>query len=91
MKTHTDLIEIVDKLNDACYGMTEETGLCLRPFSFGTCGDNSWIEFNGAPIWSNVDGEQDMRHEIGGFLEAISKLNPAALIALLPPSIPDDL
>lgn len=87
--THAELIALVDKLNDACYDMTEETGLLLRPFSFGTCGDNSWIKFHGAPVWSDVDGEEDLRHEIGGFLESLSKLNPSALIALLPESEPE--
>lgn len=89
-KTHAELISIVDKLNEACYDMTEETGLCLRPFSFGTCGDNAWIEFQGYPVWSDADGYGDMRREIGDFLESLSKLNPQALIDILPESEPEE-
>lgn len=87
--THAELITLVDKLNAACYDQTEETGMCLRPFSFGTCGDNAWIEFYGHAVWSDVEGDNDMRHEIGSFLESLSKLNPALLIAILPESEPE--
>lgn len=76
-------IEIVNELNSVVADQTEETGLTLVPFEFGTNGNEDWIKFLGHPLWTSEDGSiEDMRenieHELSSWIRSLSliKIEP---------------
>lgn len=85
MKTE---IELVEALNDACEEMTVDNGLSLRPFVFGSDGDQKWIKFMGQPIWCDTDGllEEEVAdeffREIGLYIESMKKIDFSKLIGV---------
>jgi DNA segregation ATPase FtsK/SpoIIIE-like protein len=92
----TELIELVKNLNEAAEKQSDrEEGISVTPFSYHHSGEVQYISFFGEKVWDdsgNIPGpsmDNLMRHEIGGFLEAVARLDVPALVALLPEPEPE--
>lgn len=80
----TELIELVDKLNNAAAKQTEGD-TTIYPFAVTFDHSCQTISFFHHPVWWTMEHDhEDIKDELRSFLEAVARLDVPALVALLP-------